>query len=90
MYIVHILIIYAYFIQVNRLTIDNNKLSQENARLLAALEKQKEELQIKSDLHLKKTEQFQAQWRKREEAEAVLKVIVYLLAVFRYHNFWWL
>ena len=71
---------YTCFIQVSQLTTDNNKLSQENARLLAALEKQKKEVQNKADLYKNKTEQFQAQWRKREAAEKVLKVIVYLLA----------
>ena len=71
-------IFYACTGQVNQLTTDINKLSQENGRLLAALERQKKEAQNKADLYKNKTQQFQAQWRKREEAEKVLKVITYL------------
>jgi len=56
--------------------ISNEKLKQDNIKLQAALEKQKKEMQSKAELYKNKTDQFQVQWRKREEAEKLIKVII--------------
>jgi len=56
--------------------IDNEKLKQDNIKLQTALEEQKKEIQSKAELYKNKSDQFQMQWRKREEAEKMLKVII--------------
>ena len=38
------------------------------------LERERKEAHTKMDVYKKKTEQFQVQWKKREEVEARLKV----------------
>lgn len=48
---------------------ENEKLKKENGRLHAELNAQ---------AHMKKTEQFQIQWKKREEAEARVTVSAYI------------
>jgi len=58
------------------LNTENEKLKQDIAKLQAALEKQKKELHSKAEIYKNKTEQFQTQWRKREEAEKLIKVII--------------
>ena len=46
-------------------------------RLRAELDKEKKDAQGKSDVYKKKTEQFQVQWKRREEAEARVHVSVF-------------
>ena len=75
--------------QVNQLSTDNEKLKQDNAKLQAALEKQKKEMYSKAELYKNKTEQFQSQWRKREECEKLIEVIIqhvpYLVFLHKLH-----
>lgn len=61
-------------LQTHQVASDNEKLQNEIARLRTALEKEQKEAQTKSDIYKNKTEQFQKQWRKREEAEKTIKV----------------
>ena len=55
---------------------ENLKLKKECTRLRAELDKEKKDTQGKSDVYKKKTEQFQVQWKRREEAEARVHVSV--------------
>ena len=65
-----------YFIlsQVNQLAIERDKFKKENERLRTDLDKEKKDAQTKFDVYKKKTEQFQLQWKKREEAEVKITV----------------
>ena len=65
--------------QVVQLTRDNQKLGEENARLQAALGKANKEAHNKVELYKNKTEQFQAQWKKRQDAEQMLKVPMFVI-----------
>ena len=55
---------------------ENLKLKKECTRLRAELGKEKKDAQGKSDVCKKKSEQFQVQWKRREEAEARVHVSV--------------
>ena len=48
----------------------------ECARLQTELDNEKKDAQGKSDVYKKKIEQFQEQWKRREEAEARVHVSV--------------
>ena len=61
-------------LQISHLTIDRDKFKKESEKLRAELDKEKKDAQSKIDLYKKKTEQFQLQWKKREEAEVKLNV----------------
>jgi len=50
------------------------KLTKERDKLHDDLERERKEAHTKMDVYKKKTEQFQVQWKKREEVEARLKV----------------
>lgn len=69
---------YNYFLCINLLvhqaSADNEKFTQEIARLQVALEKEKKEAHSKVEIYKNKTEQFQMQWKKRQDAEKTLKV----------------
>ena len=56
--------------QIKQLTTDNDKLNQENARVLAALEKHG-----RGDYS--EAKQFQMQWKEKEETKKWLKVASY-------------
>ena len=60
--------------QTHQVATDNEKLQYEISRLRTALEKEQKEAQTKSDIYKNKTEQFQKQWKRREEAEKTVKV----------------
>ena len=61
-----------------KLSKENDKYKNESGRLRAELDKEKKEALGKTDVYKKKTEQFQLQWKKREEAEARANVCVYV------------
>ena len=60
--------------QAQQIAFNNAKLQNEISRLRTTLEKEQKEAQTKSDIYKNKTEQFQKQWKKREEAEKMIKV----------------
>ena len=60
--------------QISHLIIDRDKFEKESEKLRSELDKEKKDAQNKIDLYKKKTEQFQLQWKKREEAEVKLNV----------------
>ena len=55
---------------------ESEKFKHECTKLRTELDKEKKDAQTKSGLYKKKTEQFQLQWRKREEAETQIQVSV--------------
>ena len=65
------------FSQVDQYAKENDKLKKECGRLRAELDKERRDAQGKSDVYKKKTEQFQLQWRKREEAETRVNVCMH-------------
>ena len=64
--------------QVDQLAIERDKFKKESDRLRVDLEKEKKDAQSKFDVYMRKTEQFQLQWKKREEAEDKINVNTYL------------
>ena len=52
------------------------KFKRECTRLRGELEKERKDAQGRSDVYKKKTEQFQVQWKRREEAETRVHVSV--------------
>ena len=60
--------------QTHQVATDNEKLQNEISRLRTTLEKEQKEAQTKSDIYKAKIEQFQKLWKKREEAEKMIKV----------------
>ena len=67
---------YWLILQANHFAKESEKYKRECAKLRAELDKEKKDAQGKSDVYKKKTEQFQVQWKKREEAEARVHVSV--------------
>ena len=63
--------------QANHFLKERENFKRECARLRAELDKEKKDAQDKSDVYKKKSEQFQLQWLKREQAEARVHVSVY-------------
>ena len=61
---------------MNHFSEESEKFKTECAKLHADLEKERKDAQNKADLYKKKTEQFQVQWKRREEAEARVQVSV--------------
>jgi len=55
------------------------KLTKECDKLHNDLERERREAHTKMDVYKKKTEQFQVQWKKREEVEERLKVRLQIL-----------
>ena len=62
---------------LSQATKESDKLKKENERLHAELDKERKDALGKMDVYKKKIEQFQLQWRKREEAEAKITVCMY-------------
>ena len=67
------------FSQVSQYARENDRLKKECDKFKAELDKEKKDAQGKSDVLKRKTEHFQLQWRKREEAEARITVRTYML-----------
>ena len=57
---------------------DYEQLNEENGRLQTALDRANKEAQSKLDIYKSKTEQFQLQWKKRKDAEAMVKVKMFV------------
>ena len=67
------------FSQVSQYARENDRLNKECDKLKAEVDKAKKDAQGKLDVYKRKTEQFQEQWIKREEAEARVTVRTYML-----------
>ena len=69
--------IFCILSQANHYLKESEKFKKDCARLHTELEEEKKDAQSKSDEYKKNIEQFQLQWKKRKEAEAIIQVRVY-------------
>ena len=68
---------FSILLQASHYLKESEKFKREYAKLRAELDKERKDAQGKSDVYKKKTEQFQVQWKRREEAEARVHVSVH-------------